>query len=417
MALTCFADWPQFLGPSRDSVAREAKGLPRSWPTGGPKVLWQIRVGNGFAGPAIYGDSVLLLDRDGYTSDVLRRIRLTDGKEIWSRKFEAPGKIPVHGSRTTPATDGQRIYSVGPFGHVRAVRFSDGKLAWKTHLIDDWDGKLPKWGVSTSPLLLGKYVIISPWGTKAALVAVDKAKGKVAWTTPNPEGVVLDYSSPVPMKLGRTTTIVACGKRGYTIGVDASTGKQLWSYSGYKCGIHVPSPTIVGDGRIFITGGYKGGSVMIKIETTPMGYAAKELWKHPKIGSTLVQPVIHKDHIYMNKGFKKSDHGMACFTLGGELRWDTGENPSFDMGPVLLADGLVFIIDGKTGELAMVEPNPKGYKELGRARFLKGSKVWGPIAYSNGKLVLRDNTTLVCVELSKGGKKSPRSRGRRRRRR
>jgi len=411
------ADWPQFLGPGRNSVAESAKGLPRSWPKGGPKVLWRIPVGDGFGGAAIYGDSVVLLDRNGVRGDIIRRLRLADGKDVWSRAYDAPGKLSHHGSRTTPAVDGKYVYTVGPFGHVYAVRFSNGTIVWRTNLIDEWGAKLPTWGVSTSPLLLGKYVIITPWGTRAAVIAIDRARGKLAWATPNPKGIALDYSSPVPMKLGRAAMVVASGKKGYTIGVDANTGRPLWFYGAYRCSIHVPSPMILDNGRILITGGYGGGSVMIQVVATSRGYAVREMWKNPRLGSTLVQPVAYKNFIYINKGFKSSQHGMACLALNGRVMWDTGRSPSFDMGPLLLADGLIFALDGKTGDLVMVEPNPKGYKELGRTRFLRGPQVWAPIAYSNGKLVLRDRTTLVCVELSKGAKKSTRPRRRFRRRR
>src|SRR5436190_19345353 len=43
-------DWPQWLGPQRDSVWREDHVLDK-FPDGGPKVRWRSPVGGGYAGP------------------------------------------------------------------------------------------------------------------------------------------------------------------------------------------------------------------------------------------------------------------------------------------------------------------------------------------------------------------------------
>jgi len=102
-------DWPQFLGPDRNGIAVEALDLPRSWPAGGPTILWKIPVGPGYGGAAIYGDSVLILDRENEAQDVLRRISLANGSEVWRFSYDAPGGYVWPGSRTTPATDGTLV--------------------------------------------------------------------------------------------------------------------------------------------------------------------------------------------------------------------------------------------------------------------------------------------------------------------
>src|SRR5205085_2974400 len=54
-------DWPQWLGPKRDGVWRE-KGILDKFPAKGPKELWRTPVGRGYAGPAVAGGKVYLLD-------------------------------------------------------------------------------------------------------------------------------------------------------------------------------------------------------------------------------------------------------------------------------------------------------------------------------------------------------------------
>ena len=97
-------DWPQFLGPDRNATVPDAKKLAKEWSFEGPKVLWEVAVGQGFGGAAIYKDSVFLIDRDGTKSDVVKRLRLADGQEVWSYSYDAEGKLSHPGSRSTPAS-------------------------------------------------------------------------------------------------------------------------------------------------------------------------------------------------------------------------------------------------------------------------------------------------------------------------
>jgi len=392
-----YAQWPQFLGSQRDGIAETGKGLLRKWPADGLAVLWRVPVGGGFGGAAIHNDSVLVLDREGNERDVIRRIRLADGKDIWRSPYDAPGKLDHDGSRSTPATDGKLVFTIGPFGHFNAVNFSDGSSVWKADLLKDWDAGRPGWGVAQSPLLMGDLVIVAPWGKKAALVAYNKKTGDVVWTTPNPDGVAQDYQSPVPMTLHGRPMIVASGQKAYTIGVDPQTGGRLWTYNAYTCRIHIPSPTRAGEDRILLTGGYGAGGAMFKVEREGDEYVTSTLWKSKSMGSKIAQPLVYEDHIYGNS----SDTGGAlrCITFEGDTVWDSKGKATFGMGNLLLADGLILIVNGGSGELSLCEATPDGFQELGRAPVLKGKDIWGPLAYSDGKLVLRDQTQLVCVDL------------------
>ena len=84
------ADWPRYYGPKRDSTSTE-KGILRTWPKEGPKVLWTAPVGIGYGGPAVSGGKVYLLDRDDKVGDNLRCFDLSSGKELWNFAYDAPG--------------------------------------------------------------------------------------------------------------------------------------------------------------------------------------------------------------------------------------------------------------------------------------------------------------------------------------
>ena len=49
--------------------------------------------------------------------------------------------------------------------------------------------------------------------------------------------------------------------------------------------------------------------------------------------------------------------------------------------------------------LRLIEANTKQYKELASAQILEGEDVWGPLALSNGKLVIRDMSQMVCLQV------------------
>src|SRR5436853_4603929 len=95
------SDWPEYFCLCRDATSTE-KGLLRTWPNDGPKVLWTAPLGIGFGGPAVSAGKVYLLDRDDKVGDTLRVYELSNGKELWNFAYAGPGKVECPGSRTTP---------------------------------------------------------------------------------------------------------------------------------------------------------------------------------------------------------------------------------------------------------------------------------------------------------------------------
>ena len=73
------ADWPQFLGPTRNGVSAET-GLLATWPKSGPPVLWEKDVGDGYSGPVIAGDRLILFHRIG-DSEIVECLDAASGKE------------------------------------------------------------------------------------------------------------------------------------------------------------------------------------------------------------------------------------------------------------------------------------------------------------------------------------------------
>ena len=396
------ADWPQYLGPNRNATSPE-KGLLRSWPQASPKVLWTISLGAGYGGAAVSDGKVYVLDREGNNKDVLRCLDLVAGKEQWSYSYDAPGRVQHPGSRSTPAVDGNYIYTCGSFGDLYCFDRNTHKPVWKKNVWKDYDGgSMPRWALSQNPLIYGDSVIVASQTQKAGVVAYDKLSGEVKWASPALPGGV-GYVSPAIVKIAGDDHLVMItagardGSGGEVLGMDPMTGKRLWIYEDWSCRIPCANVTEIGDGRLFITGGYEAGSAMIKVAKKGDSYAVTELYKTDDFGTHVHPAVLYKGHLYAHCTTNTRRDGMVCMDLDGKVKWKTGRSPVFDKGGFLLADGLILSIDGKQGILYLVEPNPAGYMELASVKLLDTNECWGPLALVGDKLLIRDQKQMRCV--------------------
>jgi len=401
-ACVTLADWPQYLGPDRNAISPE-KGLLRSWPGAGPKVLWMVPLGPGYGGAAVSNGKVYILDRIRSRQDVLRCLDLATGKEQWSHIYEAEGRLSHPGSRSTPAIDGNYIYTCGSFGDLYCFDKNTHKPVWNKNIWKDYGGgSLPKWGISQNPLIYGESVIVASQTSKAGIVAYDKLSGQVKWASPAlPSGV--GYVSPTIVKIAGDDHLVMItagsrnGSGGEVLGMDPKTGKNLWIYEGWSCRIPCANVTEIGDGRLFITGGYEAGSAMIKVAKNGDSYALTELYKTDDFGTHVHPAILYEGHLYAHCTTNTRRDGMVCMDLNGKVKWKTGRSPVFDKGGFILADGLMLSVDGQKGILYLIEPDPSGYKELANAKLLDTKECWGPLALVDGKLLIRDQKQMRCV--------------------
>jgi outer membrane protein assembly factor BamB len=395
-------DWPQYAGPTRDNCSA-ATGLARSWPDGGPKVLWTVKLGIGYGGAAIQGGKVYVLDRPDARNDCLRVLDLASGAEEWAYSYPAPGKVSHDGSRSTPAVDDKFVITVSPFGEVNCISKATHKPLWTKDLVKDYGaGKVPMWGVSQSALLhKDSQVILAPQGESAGVVCLDRETGKEVWRSPSIGR--MQYVSPILATIDGVEQVVMVMADG-VVGVDGANGKVLWRYAGWRCKIPIPSVTPIGDGRLFVTGGYDSGSAMIQVAKGADGaFAAKELFKTAECNSQVNPALLYKGNLYANSNSNSANDGLLCMDLTGKVLWRTGTSPNFERGHMILADGMIYILNGKAGSLHLLEPSAAGFKELAKFEgVLGGREIWAPLALSGGKLVIRDQQQMKCLDV--GGK-------------
>lgn len=421
-------DWPQFLGPNRNSTSTE-KGILRSWPAGGPQVLWTVNVGPGYGGPVIKDGKVYLLDRDDKTGDIMRCFNLSDGKELWKFSYDASGSVMFPGSRSVPAVDGKYVYSCGHNGDLYCIDINTHEPVWNKNIWTDFGGtRLPIWAITQCPLIYGDLVIVSAQAPQAGVVAYNKLTGNVVWKTPylgnesyaSPSVVKIDGKDHIAIVVSSTNPV---GNRGLpqtpgrVVGMEPLSGKILWEYNDWLCHISVPSALDAGENRVLVVGGYEHGTVMLKVSKNADGsYGVKELFKHNEFGDHTKPPIMHNGYFYAQFTTNSRRDGLVCMNMDGKVMWKTTRNPLFDKGSMILVDGVILATDGRRS-LYVIEPSPEGFKPLTSAEvFAEGeasgndpmasriggtTQNWAPIALSNGRLLIRDQKKLMCVKIAK----------------
>jgi outer membrane protein assembly factor BamB len=428
------ADWPQFCGPQRDNLSAET-GLKRSWPAGGPEVLWTVDVTTGFAGPAIKDGKVYLLEHTNNVSRVLC-LSVDSGKELWRAELDDPGELKnkkFPGTRGTPTVTDDALYAVTLYGTVFCVDLKSQKVTWQHSMASEFGKQSDTFGFAQSPLLIGDLVVIAPLTKTHGVVALDRKSGAIQWTSADFSGD--GFVSPSLIKVnGQEQILMVAGgerekkpprrKKGapesdedeeedageesaepaplrptVVFALSPKDGSLLWSYDQWSCITPIPHPIMTGKDTLFITSGYKSVSTLIRIK----GNDVSEVWKTEDAATWIEQPLLVDGSLFVGGTTKRSNKGLVCIDLDGEVQWDTNQiegAPTFDHLNMIAADGMLIGLDGNSGVLHLIEATPKKFNELASAGVLaEKGQTWAPIALSDGKLLVRDHNQMKCLNL------------------
>lgn len=390
------ADWPQFLGPSRNGVYA-GPPLAESWPAAGPRVVWKKQVGAGFAGPAVAGTRVILFHRVG-DEEVVEALDAQKGTPLWRYAYRTTYRDDFgfdEGPRAVPVIANGRVYTFGAEGVLSALDLTTGKLVWTVDTAKRFDVPKGFFGQAGSPLVEDGRVLANIGGKdgvrNAGIVAFNADTGAVLWTATDHAA---SYSSPVSATFA-ATKLALFFTRQALVGLDPSNGRvqfqRMWR-SRSQNSVNAASPLVVDD-MIFVSATYETGATVLRVN----GSTLEPLWAGDEVLSNHYATSVYFDgHLYGFHG--RQEFGQAFRAVEfrtGKVKWS---EERFLAGTVLLAGNRLVILR-ENGELVMAAASPEAFRPLARARILPGLTRAYP-ALSDGLLYARNaEDTLVCLDL------------------
>lgn len=389
------ADWPQWQGPDRTNVSPET-GLLKEWPEGGPQRRWLSREGGlGYSGMAVVGDRLYTLGAMDKRASLIA-LNAATGEKVWIAPIgEVLSNGWGDGPRATPTVDGERVYAMTGKGELVCCQVSDGKLVWQVSM-KDFGGRVPGWGYCESVLVDGEQVVCTPGGKQGAMLALNKLTGEKIWQSKDfTRGA--QYSSIIVANVGGQRQYVQLTQE-ELVGIDPESGDVLWSSPWEGRTAVIPTP-IYHDGRVYITSGYGVGCKLVDVTKEK----AADVYQNKVMKNHHGGVVRLDDHLF---GYSDGVGWVCQAFKSGELVWNNKRE--LGKGCLTYADGMLYLVDERDGDVVLIEASTDGWKEKGRFRLdpqteqrnPKG-RIWTHPTIAGGKLYLRDQELIYCYDIAK----------------
>lgn len=440
-------DWPQFLGPQRNGLSDET-GLLEAWPPSGPPLVWKQPVGTGYSAPSVLGERLVLHHRIG-GEEIVECFQALTGESLWKYSYPSRFSDPYgynNGPRCTPLLTADRCFTYGAEGKLVCLSLTDGRHLWTRDTARDFRVPEGFFGVGCTPILEGDKLIVLVGGQpNAGVVAFDAATGRTLWQAvgretwqgvPDENGepyewtgeeMVVSYSSPVAATIHGQRHLLCLMRQGL-VSLDPQTGRERFKYwfrSTLHESVNAAAPVVVGD-AVMISAAYRVGAACLKVHPDGRGYDV--VWRDRQNLQTHWSTAIPwQGHYYGFSGRHEQEGELRCVEAAtGRVVWSTtgwnqpldrlGQNPVtgeivdrttgqvvpwpfYGRGSAILADGK-FIVLGERGTLALVEATAEAFREVSRCRAPEMTyPSWTAPVLANGRLYLRDEDSLVCLDL------------------
>ena len=388
LAAASDGDWPGLRGPRYDGGA---PGKLDATGGAGFAVAWRATLGTGYSSVAVASGRAVTLFSDG-TNDVAAAFDSKSGRELW-RSVIAPtlrGKDgSFDGPIATPALAGDRVFGLGPRGHLFALDAATGRVLWKVDLVERETSAVPHYGFSSTPLVAGGVLVVQLGARPGALAGFDPATGARRWRVG--DGSVA-YQSPVVVSVGARQLVVAASDTKLAV-VDPQSGRLLLEHDHggeqHPMGAESIVPVPAGDGRVFLKH-RQDVTTMLRLVPEGDGLRVETLWTAPVLRGTYVIPVYHDGFLYGMSGRVT----LTCVDAAtGALRWRSRE-PG-DGFPLLVGDDLVVLAKERT--LHVGKASPEGWTERARIELFH-DVVWSPPGFAEGAVFARSQGELARVE-------------------
>ncbi|GAA5507861.1 PQQ-binding-like beta-propeller repeat protein [Novipirellula caenicola] len=420
-------DWPQWMGPTRDGNYNET-GVVDSIPAGGLPIKWRVPVEGGYAGPAVVGNRIYVMDYKRTKGTLVEepdarpelegteRLQCLDantGKSIWTYEYPRSYRISYPaGPRATPTVVDGVVAILGAQGDLAVLDAESGKLKWHINLPEKFAAPVPTWGFAAHPLVTDDMVVTMVGGEGQAVVAFERNTGKVKWKALSSTDA--GYCPASLIQAGGTTQLIAWHPHAVA-SLNPKTGETYWTVPLVPdYGMSISQPQRSGD--YLFASGIKDKSLMLKLDADKPGVT--ELWAgEPKMSLSVstMTPLIHDGLMF------GTDETLGALVAAkvedGERVWQTyepvrpGQKRRLPAGTTFVTrhtpSGHYFLF-GEEGHLSIADMDADGYHSRGQMKVIEPTQtafgrkvVWSHPAYANQTAYVRNDKELVAIDLAK----------------
>ena len=213
----------------------------------------------------------------------------------------------------------------------------------------------------------------------------------------------MSHSSVIPMNIDGRRTYVYAGVGG-VCGISAEKadrGRLLWHTEKWQPSVIAPSPVRVSSSQILMVAGYGSGGALIQVSG---GVATVvEQYKADKgLSCEQQSPILHNGMLIT---IAPKDGGsirgkLACYApinLHTPI-WSSAADERFGLGPYIVIDNHLVVFKDD-GELYLYKVGNGSMSLVKRQRIMEGADAWGPMAYADGRLIVRDAHNVKCLKI------------------
>ncbi len=391
-------DIVEWRGFNRSGIYPD-QNLLKSWPENGPKLLLELdKIGNGYSSPVVYKNTIFVTGRKD-TLDVISAYEM-NGQKKWETPYGRAWSRTFPETRCTPSIENNRIYLVSGMGQVVSVDAVSGKLLWTVDAQTIYKGESHRWGISESVAVSDKAIFYVTGGEETSVIALNKTDGKLLWKTKSLGGVRAYASSVIIEKAGLKLLLAQTANDLMAINIE--NGEIIWSFNLVKYhpgetgkGANTNTP-LYSEGKIFLTSGYDHPAILLTLAEDGRSVSIK--WTNPDFDNHIGGVVKIGNYVYGSNWITNTTGNWIC------VDWNTGktmyETKWFNKGPIISADGLLYCYEEKSGNLALVRPNPEKFDIISSFKIDKGEGPhWAHPAIYDGKLFVRHGESLVVYKI------------------
>lgn len=390
MSMTFAQQSTTWRGPNQSGIYPD-RNLLESWPDQGPEIDWVFEeLGEGFSSPAFALDKIFISGMESTTGYIY--CLSESGKLIWKAPYGNEFHTSYPGSRATPVISDNMVFILSGVGDLACLDANDGKIIWKKNILREFGGTNTQWGLNETVVIHNDKLICTPGGPTHNMVALEKATGKLTWSSKG-KGEISAYCTPLLAKVGSRNLLVTHTEKNI-IGVDADNGTLLWSYPHVnRWGVH-PNTPLLFNNQVFCFSGYGKGGVLLQLNAD--GSKATKIWEAADMDSRMGGAVVFGGKIY---GSGDNNRDWQC------IDWATGKveykNRETGNGVIIAADGKL-IFYSQRGELVLAKPGTSSFQILSKTKVTHGSEQhWAHPVINEGKLYVRHGSALVSYHIGK----------------